>query len=139
MKAMHFGIWIDPELPDESDRLSLPPGFVSDGDSFLVWGEDADDDTIHLVYAYETHRLPDLSEDDMTGFSPVRGWVRRQGVWDRERQHIVRLRSQLAEKLVESNAQGLRLIDYVVISDSEDWAEDQAIWTLDGILSRVGS
>ena len=134
MKAMHLGIWIDDEQPGAVDALVLPKGVITDNDSFLVWGEDIEDGTLHLIHQYNTADLP-LDEHNMTGFGPVRGWVRQQGVWDRERQHIVAIRKLVAEALVPTT--GMRLLDYVLLSDNEDWAEDQHIWTLDGILSRV--
>lgn len=138
MKTMHFGIWYDDDSPIE--RLSLPPGVITDLDSFLEWGEvDREDNTLHLIYNYEPHRLPDPDPvaHGLTATSPVRGWRRLTGIWDRERAEIARMRLALAERL--DDVPEARLIDYVVISDHDDWAEAQCIWTLDGILTRCGS
>lgn len=141
MKTMHFGIMYDEDCPIEN--LSLPPGFQSDGDSFLTWGERMGDSTLHLTYDYETHRLPEAPRERSpenlhpnTSGIPVRGWLRLMGYWDRERAEVARLRLVLAERLIDLPE--ARLCDYVVLTEKSDWAEDQRIWTIDGILSRCG-
>lgn len=119
MKHLHFGVLRDDDTyrSDEAIEFAqgpegLPPGFITDGDSFLNWGNkplETDDDnglySLHVIYPYDGER-PDVQD----------------------------LRSSLAVWV----GPGARLVDYVVESDSDDWAASQHIWTLDNVWGSNG-
>jgi len=108
--TIHFGI-METSTGAGPDR-PLPMGWNTNLDSFLVWGETGEDDhTIHLTY--ETPYL------HMSRVKPM----------------IPLLRAQV-EKI--SLYTGERLIDYVVVTDTEDWAEAQWVWLIDGTMSAEG-
>lgn len=103
MYHVHFGVTkYDGTAPSE-DRL--PAGFLSDGDSFLCWGEGAkeDDDTLHII-AMEQE--------------------------DPDNDRLADLRRRLAPYAVGF---GERLFDYAVVSDAADWSRlndgDVYVWT----------
>lgn len=115
MKTLHLGITWETNIPVKRQHLTsrtLPVGMVTDGDSFLCWGDDSvygsgegkHDNTWHVIV------------NDYQGG--------REGV-ERERERLLRFLWV-----------GERLIDYAVITDQEDWAEDQQLWTLEGVLGR---
>lgn len=112
--TIHFGITNVKPTTKPEDRW-LPMGFACHGDSFLVWGEhrqgdrEAGDTTLHVIY-----RTIETSHE-------------------RAAQTIPGLRRMLEGRtclLVHE-----RLIDYVCITDSEDWSENSKVWTLEGALS----
>ena len=115
-KTLHLGlIWGEHLGLHERRHLvdhPLPEGMVTDGDSFLCWGDDSvygsgagkHDNTLHVVM------------NDYQG----------------GREGVVRQRERLSEFRYVYE----RLIDYAVITDQEDWAEDQHVWTLEGVLTK---
>lgn len=117
MKHLHFGVVAaddsyrsDEAFEEARQPVGLPPGFITDGDSFFNWGNEpgTDDDngrmSLHVIFPYEGDERPDVRE----------------------------LRIDLATWL----ATGVRLVDYVIESNADDWAANQKIWTLDNIWSR---
>jgi hypothetical protein len=105
-KTLHLGIITNDGIVPPSPRI-LPHGMVTDGDSYLCWGDDSiygsgagmRDDTLHVV---------------LNGYEGGRDGVDQQ-------------RERLQGHLLPNE----RLIDYAVVTDTEDWAEDQKVWTLD--------
>jgi hypothetical protein len=100
---VHFGVagYVGPK-PDNS----LPAGFITDGDSFLTWGEQHETDgTLHII-----------------------GMEQERPTWDR----VTELRKRLAPAVVGF---GERLFDYVVVTTAADWCtldnapEDTFVWT----------
>ena len=108
MNTIHFGVLRERDGATVSD---LPRGFRSNADSFLVWGEfitgPEDDLTVHFTYTTTTDSLVVI------------------------RDVIPQLRVALTQVLKP----GARLIDYVVVTDYEDWSERVRIWLLDGTMS----
>jgi hypothetical protein len=104
-RTVHFGIL----HPAKDRKDNLPDGFISDGDSFLTWGEQHDADNTLQVLA---HRF--------VFPTPVRSSHQRDA-----QQIISEMRHTLNAILVGDE----RLFDYAVVTDSDDWAEGQSVWT----------
>lgn len=117
MRHVHIGIRGNGETHPSLHRQRpgfLPDGFITDGDSFLEWGEGRygqheHDDTLHVVV-----RVPEV------GALP-----------GREGKRVEDLRDDLSQYLQP----GERLYDYVVVTDAEDWGKNQRIWLSDGTIT----
>lgn len=106
-RHIHFGI-IHEEWSEDPKNIYLPENFLMHGDSFLIWGEEHDDNTLHVIFPYN-------GDYDFT--------------------YLRRRIPELREILIGCLWSGMRLADYVVDTDGVDWSESQYIWLLDGTLT----
>lgn len=96
--TVHFGVIV---LNGDPATIELPDGFMTDGDSWLVWGKPFDG-TLHVQY----DSVEDPEEID------------------------VAVRTKLLEYHLErqiDDGLDFRLADYSVISDKAEWSKDQLI------------
>lgn len=112
---LHFGIVSDGSVPE--DRW-LPAGFISDGDSFMNWGDPGPDGrqrdmTLHVIKV--------VPETDMDSIDAIQH-IKRRIDWERE-------------SLSKALGPNERLADYVVITDADDWGERVRVWLIDGSIS----
>ena len=108
--ALHFGLLnyhddftrfvVDQRIPTESAAGLAPTLYlVSDGDSFLTWGETGPDATFHLIVGL--NQMPSTGDVCDIAFD-LAGWVMKD--------------TDLA-----LDGRNLRLIDYAVLTDTDDW------------------
>ena len=111
--TIHYGLIREEYAGDAF--VPTDTGLITNGDSFLEWGE-PQDHTLHV------QRQTILSpESDRPYETSDRNSLKEQ--IDRDRQTL------------SQQGRGIRLVDYVVITPTEDWSTQQWIWTLEGALS----
>lgn len=102
-RTLHIGVFTD-----DPDPARLPEGYISDGDSFLEWGEAHPGDSrvpLHLIV-------------DVDGGRDARDVVSDA-------------RFVLTERLRSDE----RLTDYAVLTDPTDWSENVSVVTLEGAVT----
>jgi len=138
-KHIHFGVThrLDGYPYDVAHRIAeggVPP-FISDGDSFLEWGEgnpnDSHDHTLHVIYQWHG-----VTPNEFTGFEHDGRWIPSHPD-SALAKYILTLRDQLITTLGLTTLGDLRVFDYVVVTDNMDWSEDQVTVTVDGTASRA--
>ena len=111
INTIHYGVVYNESVPD----VDVPAGFITDDDSFLDWGA-SKDRTLHIQSRTALVFAPGQYDT-----------VANQAI----RERIERDRETLAAGLT----QGQRLADYVVLTNTVDWSEDQHTWLFDGTMS----
>lgn len=114
--TIHLGLmtrhpYEDVDLDTAAGRVRVSDEFVTDEDSFLVWGEQDTDTTLHVVVL-----LPNLDVDDVNG------------------ERVEGLRDDLSRLVDDLD---LRLADYAVVTDHDDWSEQQTVYLRDGSVPLV--
>lgn len=121
MKTLHFGTWEHRDGlvvtgPTTETMIPILGGIlhlITDGDSYLDWGEKSPEDgTTHWMI----QGLPDTADD----------WRRMRPVFEAVTKAVLNFRPLDRSR---------RMVDYFVETDNEEWSKDSHIFSLLEVMS----